>query len=628
MPEPAITGTYPHPGVPGALVTAGADHVAPVLRSWLATTRPPPVAVDIETYGLGRDMLRIKCVVLATPGHVVVLDPRRAQDHYMIGQAIEAAPALIMHVSTADAPSLVRNQLMRPEHAWKVIDTAIPARIASPGETVPKTLEACAERYLGLKSGKMLDTFRALGYRSKTEGYAELDIDSPAYLYGAAADGLVTARIWGPAIEHAVTHLTTGHPFTNGLDAAGARAEIEKHQVKNRWALSQTIAGLRIDTDYRDRYLSDVGRRRAQGEEELQRLGIDPGNGGHLTRYLETQNAIPADHPRTKTGLLSTQAKHLEEIAHPTARLFIAVKQWAKIADDYLQKCIDLVDENGRIHPTVKILAAAHGRDSMSDPPIHQFPAPARGIIVPDEGTTWTSVDWSAQEPRIAMNLAGDVGPLEGYEHRGEKVYQGIAEFADVSMKMAKIIVLAGLYGEGVKKLSVDLGLPFDPWLPATERYGRQLPARWGYQAARDVQAAVFGALPTTKQLMDAARDQAKRFGLTMTVAGRILPIPMGAPDPARGLPGGRQTHKGINYKVSGSALDEQVEVINQAVKDGVSHYIKFGMHDELVVDTVAADYVQRLMETPSQRFMELSRRRPIIRTDREWMPERWIKPE
>jgi hypothetical protein len=625
-PEPAIVGTYPHPGVPGAVMTAGVDHVAAVLRQWFRPG-PAPLAVDIETYGLGRDMLRIKAVVLSRPGHVVLLNPRHPHDAHLIRGALEFASLLIMHVSTADAPSLCRNGLMRPEHVWKVTDTVIPARIAHPGEIVPKTLEACAERYLGIKSGKMLDVFRALGYKSKTEGYANLDIDSPAYLFGAGADGLVTARILVPAQQEAVRRLVTGHPFPNGLDRAGAEEEIEGHQIKNRWALAQTVKGLLIDTEYRDRYLSDVGRRRSQGEEQLSSLGIDPGNGGHLMRYLEAQGAVPRDHPRTaKTKTLSARAAHLETIDHPTAQLFVAVKQWAKVADDYLQKCIDLVDEHGRIHPTVKILAAAHGRDSMSDPPVHQFPAPARGIIVPDPGTTWTSVDWSAQEPRILMNLAGDVGPLEGYEHRGEKVYTGIAEFAEVAVKVAKVVVLGGAYGEGIKKLSTDLKLSPEPWLPAVEKWGRSLPARWGYQAARDIQAAVWSAMPRSKEWLDNGRETSKRFGLAMTVAGRILPIPMGPATEDR--PAGRQNHKWPNFTISGSALDEQKAVIVQAVKDGYWEYIKFGMHDELVVDTVAADYVQRLMETPSERFMMMARRRPVIRTDRELMRERWVKPE
>lgn len=631
-PEPAITGTYPHPGVPGAQVTAGAHHVEQVLQEWFRTG-PCPLAVDIETYGLGVDMLRIKAVVLARPDHVVVLDPRRPRDAHLIRGALEFAGQLVMHVSTADAPSLARNRLMRPAAVWKVHDTVIPARIANPGEFVPKTLEACAERYLGLKSGKMLDVFRALGYRSKTEGYAGLDLDSPAYLFGAAADGLVTARIRDLVNRHAVDHLTTGHPFTNGLTREQATQEVEEHQIKNRWALAQSVRGLRVDTEYRDRYLADVGQRREQGEQALNRLGIDPGNGGHLMRYLETQGAVPPDHPMTKGGkdkvkhppVLSTKAADLETIGHPTAQLFTAVKQWAKVTDDYLQKTIDLMDENGRIHPTVKILAAAHGRDSMADPPIHQFPAPARGILVPDEGDDWTSIDWAAQEPRILMNLAGDTAALASYEAGGD-VYDVVVRTAEVKRKTAKIVVLAGAYGEGIKKLSTDLGMAPDPWLPAAERYGRMLPARWGYQAARELQAAVWAAMPASKQWLDNGRETSKRFGVAMTVAGRILPIPMGAATEDR--PAGRQNHKWPNFTISGSALDEQKAVIVQAVKDGYWEYLKFGMHDELIVSTVAAPYVRQLMETPSERFMMMSRRRPVIRTDSERMPGRWIKPE
>lgn len=614
------------------MVTAGPAYVAEELKRWFVNG-PAPLAVDIETFGLGLDMLRIKCVVLARPDHVVVLNPRSDWDAFLIRGALEFASQLVMHVSSADAPSLCRNGLMTPQAIWKVHDTVIPARIANPGEIVPKTLEACAQRYLGIHSGKMIDTFRALGYKSKTEGYAALDVDSPAYLFGAAADGLVTARILGPAQHAAVQCLTTGHPFPNGLDRAGAEQEIEEHQIKNRWALAQTVKGLRVDTDYRDRYLADVGRRREQGEQKLKTLGVDPGNGGHLMRYLETQGAVPVDHPMTKGGknktthppMLSTKAEHLEVIEHPAAQLFVAVKQWAKVADDYLQKVIDLMDENGRVHPTVKILAAAHGRDSMADPPIHQFPAPARGILVPDEGDDWTSLDWSAQEPRILMNLAGDTDALASYEAGGD-VYDVVVRTAEVKRKTAKIVVLAGAYGEGIKKLSTDLGMAPDPWLPAREMYGRQLPARWGYQAARELQDAVWAAMPRSKEWLDNGRAISKQFGMCITVAGRVLPIPMGKAEDDR--PAGRQNHKWPNFTISGSALDEQKAVIVQAVKDGYWEYVKFGMHDELIVSTVAAPYVQRLMETPSERFIRMSRRRPVIRTDSERMPGRWIKPE
>ena len=45
----------------------------------------------------------------------------------------------------------------------RVTDTVVYARIAEPGETVPKTLEACTERYLGIKSGKVSRLMKGAG---------------------------------------------------------------------------------------------------------------------------------------------------------------------------------------------------------------------------------------------------------------------------------------------------------------------------------------------------------------------------------------------------------------------------------------------------------------------------------
>jgi hypothetical protein len=51
-------------------------------------------------------------------------------------------------------------------------------------------------------------------------------------------------------------------------------------------------------------------------------------------------------------------------------------------------------------------------------------------------------------------------------------------------------------------------------------------------------------------------------------------------------------------------------------------------VHDELVVDTEAADDVQHLMETPPKALVELAGRSPALRVGRVDLGRHWNTPE
>lgn len=622
MPQFALSGTYLLPGMPGAQLSTG-----PVLGHQIATrwfdSGQFDLTEDIETYGVGADAGpgRIKLVTFATGREAVMLNPR-ANDgsRELIAWVQYYARSLTMHNANFDCPSLAINQLFPIECVNKVWDTIIDARLATPGLT-PKTLEACLERYLEMQSEPILNLFRSLGYKTKKEGFLHLDIDSTAYLFGAASDAIGTARL-APVIAAAAIDRQLDHPFRSPIglsrwEAEQMRAERHEH---NRWGIESTIRGLPVDFDYLDRYRADNAVSMDQAQNWLASINIT--NGNQLVRFLEQTGALPPDHPRTpKEKKPSTKAEDLERLHHPVAEVHGKLVKQQKL-DGYLQKCVDMADANGRIHPTTATLKAAHGRDAMADPPLHQFPGLARPIIRFDEDGT--STDWSQQEPRLGMNLAGDIGPpLLAYERMGTKIYTGIAEYADIDMPTAKIVVLAGLYGEGTAKLSADLGLSPDPWIPEeTWTNGRVIKARWGYEAAKDIQRAVFSAIPLTEQFMNNGKRIARDHALAYTMAGRIVPIPSGFYEGKYSV----QAHKWINYCVSGSANDEISRTIVTARRMGMGHLVWFGMHDELIHATSIAREIRQLMEQPSERFCRLAGRVPVIRTDQERLGMSWRK--
>lgn len=599
---PAAVGTFSI-GPLGANYTAG-----PLPVTWPALMRllepGEPIAVDIETFGLGLDARRIKCVAFANRREAVVLDPRAPLQAAAIRRFMAIPSELVFHNSPFDVPNLAANGLITVPDVARVVDTLVFARLAWPDIMIKKSLEDLAFRLLGLTTeGTVKDAFRRLGLTIK-EGFKRLDIDAPMYLMGVAVDAIVTARCLAPVMHAALATTTQDHPFsTFGVTGADADRLVIREQIVNRMLLRRSVRGLRVDLEYLDAYQRRTSADRSAAEAELGAHGIRPGNPGDLLKYLDGAGALPEDHPRTaKTGRPSTTAAHLERLDHPLAKLFVTAKRITKVQEDYLQKVVDLSGADERIHPVVNLLAATTGRMSMGEPPLQQFPEPARGIILADPGDTLTSIDWAQIEPVVAANIAGDLGVLSGYEDGTSDLYTELATLAGVKRKTAKVILLAQMYGEGLGKLSADLGI---------ER-----------ETAAGLRDAIFTAMPRVGRLLWKLRDIGEQYRKVFTLSGRILTVPMG-----RGFDGGPPTvatHKAVNYFVQGSAYDLLADALVRIEHAGLGDAVYLAMHDELVVSTPAAREVEQIMRTPPERLVSLAKRVPVLRTDRADLGERW----
>lgn len=611
MVQPAVNGTFHLPNL-DAFYTAGSNATVMNELNHLLTTRSE-LSCDIETFGLGADARRIKCVSFAVPDRAVVLDPRNPDQAKLIRSAMDRAPALAFHNATFDVPNLHVNGLFDRDNCHKVIDTMIYARLAWPDVMIRNSLEATAERLLGLVATETIErAFKRLGM-TKKEGYKRADIDSPVYVMGVAVDALVTARLVELVRRAAFTTLTSGHPFSNfGITGDEARRLVEREQVINRSTLRRACKGLRVDFDFLERFRDATRTARHKGEAELTAAGIRPSNAGDLIKVLDQAGALPPDHPRTKTGRASTTANDLEALesvdSTGLAALFVATKKIAKIEDDYLVKAVENADSSGWIHPTINLLAATTGRMSIGDTPLHQFPGAARGCVLADPGDRLTSLDWAQIEPVLIANVAGDLDTLAGYEAGTSDLYTDVAQFADLPRKRAKVVLLGTLYGEGITKLGRDIGVDLD--------------------SARAIRDRVFKPLPCTNALIGKIRAIGKEHRKIFTVSGRILTIPMGRgfPDRVTGKMGPPTVavHKAVNYFVQGGAYDVLAEAMIKVIEAGLDDGMYLAMHDELVVSTEIAPDVEKIMQTPPERLCLLARRRPVLRTDRADLGERW----
>lgn len=585
---------------------------------------PRTIALDIEAAGLGAKAFKVRCVTAAweTPNgtQAVLLDPRRPEHARAVYLLVDWATTVVMHNAAYDWPVLSQYGLVDADtHTAKVWDTLVAARMAYPDPRRPKSLEALATdpELVGMPKSEvpMEVAFRSAGYATAREGWENMDIDQRVYCLGALADTVATLRL-GPAIREAVVDRLTHSPYAHvsvssalarapQLGREGALGLLEREQTTNQVMLRTSARGLLVDQDYLGEY--QAGHEAALGEARgvLEDAGLDPDSGAlgrELLELLQSRGVLPSDWPRTATGGLKADKKTMAGLAGvpgagELARAHRSVSDLRKVSG-YLEKVQAYASVTGRVHPQVAVLgASATGRMAYREPELQQFPADARPILIPDPGHEWVSLDWSSIEPVVVANAAGDTEFLHGFNTVGADLYAPIVAQAGVTRKVAKVVLLAAMYGQGRRLLASNLGVSEDE--------------------AQRIQGRVFEAMPKTRRFLDALRLEADQHGCTVTADGRVLPVPR---DPSGRVMG----YKATNYFTQGVAYSVLSSTICRLERRGLGDAIALVIHDELVVDAQAQGEVQKVMETAPDWLTEFTGRRVVLRTDANPLPGHW----
>jgi DNA polymerase-1 len=560
-----------------------------------------PVAIDIETPGLAR-AFEINCVTAAwnLDGkiHAILLDPVRNEHHFdAVRWLCQHAGQLILHNAPFDVPPLAHHSLISLEMIDKIVDTLLLARFAEPDTMTSKKLESCVKRHLGMDdfAGGMALAFKAAGYRTIADGYEGMDIESSIYRVGAMADTVQTLRL-EPILRAKAIDWTLDHPFIDhGAVHPNMAAEIlSKQETVNRVMLRRSAVGLAVDTEYLTFYAEKIDQQRNMHIAELAVHGLEGGmgKGAALVQYLFDRGELPSGWPRTRTGKLSSTKDDLQRLDHPAAQAQRQLAETDKIMG-YLEKVYRQAEVTGRCHPQVGVLgASATGRMAYSSPELQQFPKDARPIIA-DDGQGLTSIDWSQIEPVTMALMAKDDIFLAPFE-AGEDLYEPIQRSCGVDRDLAKVVLLATMYGQGPRSLGARIG--------HTE------------ESAAQIRRQMLAAMPRSGKWMSQVQQIADIHGRIITAGGRILPV-----DPGFG-------YKAINFVVQGSAYDVLAHTICEMDRLGIGDHIQLAMHDEVVVDTQVAEQVQQIMMTPPPFLTAWAGREPVLRTDRADMGASWAK--
>ena len=249
----------------------------------------------------------------------------------------------------------------------------------------------------------------------------------------------------------------------------------------------------------------------------------------------------------------------------------------------------------GRCHPQCGTLGASTtGRMSYSSPALQQFSGRARPVLCDTENELW-SIDWSQIEPVTMANMGHDEEFLAPFE-AGADLYEPIMLAAGIDRPLAKAMLLASMYGQGINSLARRIGHT--------------------QESAQQIKRQMLSSMPKAARFMSQVGQIAETHGRIITVGGRVIPVDSQA------------SYKAINYICQGSAADVMHEAIVACDDAGLGDHIVLAMHDELVIsgDEEVSREVERIMQTPPQRLVDWSQRTPILRTDRQSMDHSWKK--
>lgn len=554
------------------------------------------IAADIETDGLAEDSYTVKVISAANDTHTAVLDAFNPKHVQAAKDAFGIAKEIVFHNAPFDVPPLCHSGAMSHDDIWKVVDTMIWARMAMSDQLGGKGLGDLEKSVLGATEGNAekdrFSQWATINKYNTTERWKAARYGDKAYSMYAGWDTIITYRLYEPLLKMVVDLYST-HPFGRfGADRELAEKLAWREQIVNRVMLRRSAKGLDVDLDLLQREQDKLAESQSDLAAALREFGVEsPTNGNELITALEKDDAIPKGYPITgKTKKPSTAAADLKKLTHPAATLYHSYAEKNKLFS-YYEKARILADRtDGRLHPVVGVCAAVTGRMSYANPALQQFLPAAREAVLGDSNLT--SLDFSQIEPVLAANLSGDVAALDVYEGSGD-LYQAAVQAGGVTRKQGKEVILAGMFGQGLKALMAKLNAA-------------------SLEETEEIRIEVNKGMPRTGRLIGWAMEIASEAGCVFTMSGRIVPVPEGF------------DYRGMNYTIQPSAYDIIAENIVTAKERGISDEIHLVMHDEFVISKEAADEMQDIMNTPPPRLVEIIGRTPVIRTDRAELGERW----
>jgi DNA polymerase I-like protein with 3'-5' exonuclease and polymerase domains len=456
------------------------------------------------------------------------------------------------------------------------------------------SLEALSNKYLGISKdeGLLEQAARSFGVHPKAGLWKLHSKYVGPYGEGDARNTLLVYRRQLPLIkkeglekifelEHSIL------PVVLQMRLKGIRVDLEKAEALNNELLKeyeQELYNIKQDTG----------------------LLINPWATSDLIKVCEHEYV---SFPRTAKGNPSFKAEWLEVQPEPVLQRIVKARTLDRLRGTFIKQKIIEVAVNGRIHSEFKQMPSDEGgtrtgRFSSANPNMQQYPSRSelaprvRGLFIPEPGENWAKLDYSQQEPRIAVHFALAC-KLHGAEQAkqsyvaGEDFYKFVTNAAGITRRQAKNLTLGRMYGMGFKKMAERL--------------------HCSEAEAANILKAFDTSAPFLKKLADKASAMAKNRGYITTLGGRHRHFDTWVPVGSRSaMPKKKDMwvdgenlerfgcHKALNSLIQGSAADMTKHAMLNIYKE--TGFVPLSqVHDELnySVDTQdTAEILKDMCET------------------------------
>ncbi len=349
--------------------------------------------------------------------------------------------------------------------------------------------------------------------------------------------------------------------------------------------------GVRVDTDRAVRFRDELVRREAEAAKQIQTLigfEVPVWESAKIAKAFDVRGVrypYTAPSKNYPNGQPSFTAPWLKTVDDPFAKLLLQSRRWEKVRGTFVEGFFLDLATNGRVYPQINPLptddsGAVSGRSSCEKPNLQQLSAKdaemaaeVRGLCLPEEGAEWAALDYSQQEPRLAVHfafLAGVRGArqvVEQYRRNPRTDFHNmVAKLGDILRPQAKILNLALIYGKGEAATCRELG--FETELVKTRR-GEMVEVAG--PEGKAFLAAYHKIVPWVNGLKEACGRAVRKRGFIKTLLGRRC----------RFGEGKARDHMAVNRLVQGSAAD-QLKKANVDMYEQLGEIPLVNVHDEI----------------------------------------------
>lgn len=542
-----------------------------------------PLALDTETtdlhiYGAA---FRCRLVQLGSATEAWVLQADRFRE-VIIAVLADPRRRFVVHNAAFDLLVLDRTGLASLELLGpRVFDTYVLAHLLDPRTEADGgpglSLKPLSTVYVDSDAEDTQKGLYAVFHReykaTNATGWALIDIDHPVYVTYAGLDVIYTARL---LVELGAAVKALG---------CSELAHFE-HRVQ-LLTTAMTRRGWRVDTVYTPRLVDRLQEEAARYRSVAADYGVENVNStAQVIAALEAMGERWDD--KTGTGKPSVGKDVLLPMAdldrdwsrigrrdpNPVADAVMRAKRAKAWGGTYAQAFLDLRDENDRIHPSIKSLAARTARMSVSSPPLQQLPSSdwtIRRALIADPGQLIIAADYAQVEMRVLAALA-DVKEMKAAILAGESIHERTANllwpdgYEKWQYKIAKNTGFAKVYGGGATTIAKTSGSPIHEVKPIVEGYDATFPEIGAYGKRLQRQAS-YGK------------------GEVVTPIGRHLPLDRD------------RAYAATNYVVQSTARDLLAKALIRIDDAGMSEHLLLPVHDELIAQAPAEDAEEVIRE-------------------------------